>query len=1779
MNSLTQFGIPENFGVPNFFRQLTMDEIHTRYQIVKYLGKISYHHFFLAQDELAEREVMFHVTVHPNHIAPYVWQSWLGYYRSLAAWARHQDFLISTSDFAEISLTTTSSLQQQLLSQTPELTKDCDYVCYGVSDKTGWKFLAELHESPTMIAQGLLRILPHFQQLHSQGIYCGSLSPFHIWVSQDDPGQWALSQISIQLPFKEKIVEESDSPYSESGTEASPCSDLYALSLLMYEVLTGQKQLPASTDILASLRKCQTPEILALALEKGLSESPQQRWQDASEFYHALTPLFPDWHENISPRNFLLTGTWSASPEKEISQFLEGRQIFTQIWLGNDDACDWIATKIANLAAKFGLPLVPWISGVNTVFPLSALSPDIERLVEENPVANPGNVFPHDWDYQYQQQRSRFLRTLLQQYGDHGCLVFVPHLEMASPELLDYIKYWIANLVQYWKNTPTARIFFIATANATFSLANNTNNDEKGNPDNKMTSGEPQTLTSNTKTASHHQKATEPNAPAASSTSHESKHLAIHPLTNFLQKLSSDSFYQPYIEIHEFKTESASILRECLAHWLGLPQAPEKFTDYLAKITQNSPLYARLAVEILIHKEMLYHDQEWCLAQDLSKLPIPKSLDETISAWLTILSKPATEFLEVLGSLGCPLPIDMLYEIIPSDQVIPCLWELLKDTLECTADAQLIPRHFAIWKWLYQKKTLSLERWRKISDYLTGQHHFPYHQFILAQRAIAAGQKKAALLWLPKVLQYLTWYGLEDSLLAWWKQAQAFFGADFSENTSLAAQWAWQLKQYPIALHCYRQLASKKNSPLAAIRQVQLAMLEHAADTVGLIKKLRPICDDAGELYESWYYATKACWHRQQRQWDETTKNIIKALTLLESGWPEISEKALALECYQFWLQYAHHWECLSDAEFRIGTGLQLAQQNLQKGIQALFLFMLGQWQHYAGQYTTALENLQKSAELAYQNYDTQLQMMALLEMLEVYRWLGCYKKSQNLFNQIILLSKRDGIKSLRSQWTLAKARLSMESEPRAAEELFQESYDIAKRAIHTHAPLWIGYASTQLLAGLCDWTSLVAARSEKIALPLWGKACEFLQENYSPLRAIQVNMSKIKLDTMTEQPPDLILETCQHTAELVSQYHYEMYLAPLCYYQGLAYRSAGNISQALENFKRAYQTIESQTGSLSQDVREAMSKVSWVTDLRNVISSLTTELPWKSGKTKEDKAKRALESMAAQYRGEIEQQNVRSQNLQVQQYHRLLEINKKINSEHEPRKLLDIIMDTAIELTKAERGFLILTTTEQSKAFEVARNFEKEDISNPQFQVSHSITEEIIRTGLPILATDALQDERFDGYRSVADLKLHSILAVPLRIKEKIIGALYLDNRFEKAVFTPQHQELLEAFSDQAAIAIENARLLTDNVQKQEELRKNKEQIERLNQKLSLANVKLTQRVERREEELQEVRLVLQRNQTELVGRYQYHNLIGQSPAMQEIFRILEKITDKHISVLVYGESGTGKELVARAIHFSGCRKDKNFMSENCAAISDTLLASELFGHVKGAFTGAYIDKKGLFELADGGTLFLDEVGDMSPSMQANLLRVLETNVVRRVGGKDEIPVDVRVISASNKNLTELVGKGIFREDLLFRLKVVDIVIPPLRERKEDIPLLVEHFLKEFAQENKANPRTIDKKGMAVLMHYSWPGNVRELRNTLYNVLSLNDEPELTATHFRNLTGSPNFRTVDFFSQEMSIDEYARMFVLNRQGQYNDSQLAKILGFSRKTLWEKRKKWNLFRA
>jgi transcriptional regulator with GAF, ATPase, and Fis domain len=405
--------------------------------------------------------------------------------------------------------------------------------------------------------------------------------------------------------------------------------------------------------------------------------------------------------------------------------------------------------------------------------------------------------------------------------------------------------------------------------------------------------------------------------------------------------------------------------------------------------------------------------------------------------------------------------------------------------------------------------------------------------------------------------------------------------------------------------------------------------------------------------------------------------------------------------------------------------------------------------------------------------------------------------------------------------------------------------------------------------------------------------------------------------------------------------------------------------------------------------------------------------------------------------------------------------VGKLVHSEIDLDVVMSLALDAVLEVTGAERGFLVLVERGRL-ATKVARNIDLGALTGEDAVLSETVVRRVVDERAPLLIRDAAEDERFKQAVSVVDLHLHSVLCVPLTLDDEVTGAIYIDNRTAGGIFSADDLDLMTRFAEFIAIAIRNATVVQDLARSQEALLR------------------------------------------ELRATHRFEEIVGTSRGIVEVLDLVSKVAESDVSILLLGESGTGKELIARATHANSGRSREPFVCINCAAIPEHLLEAELFGHEKGAFTGAVKARRGRFEAADRGTIFLDEIADMSPSLQAKLLRVLQDGRFEPLGSNEVREVDVRVIAATNRDLERLVREGTFREDLYYRLNVVEVRLPPLRERKEDIPLLVDHLLRRLASQTGSSVKSIGRRTLQAMMAYDYPGNVRELENIVKRAVVL---------------------------------------------------------------------------
>lgn len=417
----------------------------------------------------------------------------------------------------------------------------------------------------------------------------------------------------------------------------------------------------------------------------------------------------------------------------------------------------------------------------------------------------------------------------------------------------------------------------------------------------------------------------------------------------------------------------------------------------------------------------------------------------------------------------------------------------------------------------------------------------------------------------------------------------------------------------------------------------------------------------------------------------------------------------------------------------------------------------------------------------------------------------------------------------------------------------------------------------------------------------------------------------------------------------------------------------------------------------------------------------------------------------------------------ELNSYKKLFEFSQKLMEKYELPALLDTLLDVVIQVTNADKGFIVLVESGEP-VVKVARNLRHETISDAVSHLSDSIMARVMKSRTPLIISDALSDSEFKNSLSVVNLRLTSVLCVPMLERGNTLGLIYVGNDNVAQLFDETHLEVLTIFAAQAGLLIRNALLVNE---------------------LQLDNRTLHERIE----------------------QIRFGEILGSSPPMQEVFRKVQKVAGTDISVLITGETGTGKELIAREIHRRSARAKGPFVTINCGAIPENLLESELFGHARGAFTGAVANKAGRFQSANGGTLFLDEIGEMPLSLQVKLLRALQERVVTRVGDTQAEPVDIRVLTATNRDLDVEIKGGRFREDLYYRLNVVHILLPPLRDRGDDIVVLARYMVGRYSPEYGGKVRGLTPQAVAAIRRHRWPGNIRELENRLKKAVVLSDK------------------------------------------------------------------------
>ena len=625
----------------------------------------------------------------------------------------------------------------------------------------------------------------------------------------------------------------------------------------------------------------------------------------------------------------------------------------------------------------------------------------------------------------------------------------------------------------------------------------------------------------------------------------------------------------------------------------------------------------------------------------------------------------------------------------------------------------------------------------------------------------------------------------------------------------------------------------------------------------------------------------------------------------------------------------------------------------------------------------------------------------------------------------------------------------------------------------------------------------LAASRSDRADPAQLRARIEALREKLGDTSALRALLllaeGRIALLTGGEKAARSAIEQCEAAAR--DSGHKEWLWRALEAHADLE-QAAGGLLRARQHRESALALLEEIAASLPRDLRE----VYWSDSRRRQLRAAVAQT-------------QMVESVATGFSVAAVNSSENSGSISTwlsnpvdQRLAKILEINAELATDLRLDRLTDRIIDHAIRLSGAELGLVLLRDADGNLTVQSSRAVGTDE---SRLRFSKTIAETAITNGQPVVTLDAKDDQRMSSWASVHELMVQSVACVPIRAGQgPTIGALYLETRLRRGNRFQSELPMLQAFADQVAIALHGARLIKENQDRAEELKES-------NRKLHEAQQRLEELLGNRTQQLARTRKQLQETRQTLYGHFGYHGLVGTSQAMRRVYAIIDRVKSADVAVLITGESGTGKEMVARAIHQGSDRSRGPFVGVNCGAIPENLLESELFGSVRGAFTGAARDRLGLFREGDGGTVLLDEIGEMPSKMQAGLLRVLQSKAVRPVGGRREEPVDVRVVCATHRVLEELVKAGGFREDLYYRIHVVEVHIPPLREHREDIPQLVSHFIGLFAAKFQQARKTVSRDALRLLMAQPWRGNIRELEHVLLNAWIMSDADELGPQDF----------------------------------------------------------------
>lgn len=1207
---------------------------------------------------------------------------------------------------------------------------------------------------------------------------------------------------------------------------------------------------------------------------------------------------------------------------------------------------------------------------------------------------------------------------------------------------------------------------------------------------------------------------------------------------------------QEATDLITLKPMTPSEVNELVTSMLGIDQAPTPLMQRIIQDTRGNPFFIQEVLWTWMEEGIIYPRlREWSGdAGVLDLLSIPQTMADAFLRRIGKLSKAQQDLLQVLALFNKPVSLAALASVLTAtpESIEQPLNGLVESAVLSRTDSPEAPQYF----FSHVQMKYSIESGvapdqarkvhRTIGEYYeaeTASSNLDQSE-ILAYHFAASEEKRKAQFYSIRTGDKLRKLFLHEEAITAYRTAEFYTESVDKRLLEIREKIAFcyfQLGELDLAERIYKSLIEESGKLLAPARAAKLQL------RLGMIAEYRGNYDDAIEINRAGLSLIESL---------PEPKTKAQLLARIGFEYQRLSNYRVALDYVLQALALVEHVENyfalaeIYNEKFIIHYSLGEYSNALEAGHRAIAVYTKFGWasgiagvtanigiiyEDHLCEYRKAFDYQRRALQLREKIFDRRGIEQSYLNLASIHCKIGEYSIALEYLDRAARLNESMPERHLEmlianhrgQNWTylgqLEEARAALEKSLEIAEtshnqqvkvstlnrisEWHQKLGDWAEARTTSFAALHLARSTENKSEELCASVELARIEMEGCR---WTEAdqhldrainlASLLDHNEWRLRVILLQATKAFYLNQLDECRSILAQAKAlverfESPHIRAQYHLlqgKVSIAPEIQFQ---YSAVDHLYQALraaestEDFD-LITSIQHSLGRWYQDQGDVQTAQKFFRQAVSIITTVASRLPKSLKKKYLEKEGRAiiLESIqtpAAPVPSEAADITMGAEKLTPSPLNRqnyfvaLFQISKIVNSILNLNDLLERVMDLALEAIHVERG-LILLVNEDSGELEVkvARNISKATM-NDATAISQTVLREVLQGGKPLISVNALDDQRLRERRSIVDYGIGMVLCIPLTVKEKIVGAVYIDNPIATLPFNEEDVNFLMSFTNLFAIAIENARLY-----------------EKLNQE----NIYLRQEVH---------------------GRYAYENILGRSPKMMELFRRLDSVVTSSANVLIFGESGTGKELIARAIHYNGSRKEKRFVAIDCGAIPENLIESELFGYKRGAFTGAVLDKKGLFEEADGGTVFLDEITNTSRGLQAKLLRVIQEREIRRVGDSQDRKVDVRLIAATNRDLKQMVQNGEFREDLFYRLNVLHLSIPPLRERKEDIPLLVNHILKQLAQQNPGMARTISQEALRLLMEYTFPGNIRELENLVESAFYMAQGDEIQRKDF----------------------------------------------------------------